>query len=693
MHSSHHGFGKRASQVAAGALPLLLLLLPGCSSKHSGPDTALQQYLTDWSKQDYKGMYQLLSADAQSKITERAFENRYKAITSGVGLTQLQEKFQLPKDFKAQGDTASLSFHATWNTSIVGAVDEPYEVNLSKDKDGWKIDWTPALIFPGLKDGWKVRVTTAPAARGEIVDRNGIPLAIDEPGYSVGLVPGKMKDSSAANLAKELNLSAADIQAELNQSWVQSDTFVPVKTLAQSTEAKMEPQLLAIPGVLIKPADRTVRVYPKGTLAAQTIGYVGAITAQDLTSDKIKQGYTTTDTIGKQGVEFADEKWLRGTSGGEIWLEDGSGNKQRVIAQRDAVRGDTVQLTLDCKVQQAIESSMSSQSGGAVALNPGTGAVLAMASLPSFDPNQLSAGVSAAQWKQLSGNSQTPLVNKAISAVPPGSSIKPIVTSIGLDTNALSPNTVFPQDPVKWQKDASWGSYEVTRVGHPGGNPNLQQALVWSDNVYFAQAGLKIGNDALISGLNKWGLGKPFPFDLSVTSGQISHDNTIAGDTQLADSSYGQGQMLVSPLQLASMYSAFLNSGDVLQPYLIASIRDANGNAVKQGNTQVLDKGVVSSNAATTIRDDLHQVVADPTGTAHGIADLSKWTVSGKTGTAQVQGGKTGSDWGWFTAWAGKSGASPQYLVSMVLANVQNEEESHTTVHCVRAALQQLSPE
>ncbi len=376
--------------------------------------------------------------------------------------------------------------------------------------------------------------------------------------------------------------------------------------------------------------------------------------------------------------------------GGEIWVADASGKHQQVLATRAPIAGDTVQVTINSQVQAALANALGTHVGSAVVLNPQTGAVLAMASYPNYDPNQLVTGMSSAQWQALLNSSSAPLLNRALSAIPPGSSLKPLVAGIGLTKGVLKPSTTFKgTENLKWQKDSSWGNYYVTREPHPAGTDDLQHALVWSDNIYFAQVGLAIGANDFISGLEKFGFDKTLPFELAVNRAQVSDNGKIQSDIQLADSAYGQGQVLVSPLQLASMYTAFVNDGAVLQPYLTDTVTTPAGKVVASGSKHALATQVMSQSAVTTVAGDLRQVVANPTGTAHAISSVPGWVVSGKTGTAQKTRG--GSDWGWFAAWANQPGhAQTTYLIVMALANTQNEGGSHQAVVQVSNFLSQL---
>ncbi|HEY8415603.1 MAG TPA: NTF2-like N-terminal transpeptidase domain-containing protein, partial [Thermaerobacter sp.] len=330
-------------------LVLTLVLTPilaGCQ-RTPGPDEVLQQYLTAWEAQDYAGMYALLAWESREALSEQEFVERYRRIEQGIERTGLELTLQVPEDFRPSGDTVALEFRARWETALAGSFEQSYTAEMVREEEGWRVRWSPALIFPGLEEGGKVRAESLPARRGGIYDRQGRPLAVDEPARAIGLVPGKMEPDSAERLAEVLGLQVADVEAKLEQPWVRDDLFVPIATLPQSRAERLEKDLLAIPGVLISSTKETARYYPQGALAAPLIGYVGPITEEELTAERRQAGYGPRDVIGKQGAESAFEEALRGRRGGRIWLERPDGTDGGEVARREPEDGHDVRLTLD----------------------------------------------------------------------------------------------------------------------------------------------------------------------------------------------------------------------------------------------------------------------------------------------------------------------------------------------------------
>ncbi|GAB6876285.1 penicillin-binding protein 2 [Thermaerobacter litoralis] len=693
---------------------LLVLALAGCS-RAPGPDAILRQYLDAWEQQDYAGMYAFLDAASREAIAEQDFIDRYRRIEEGIERTGLTARVNLPDDFRPEGEEVTLAFDVRWQTALAGEFSQSYTARLVREEEGWRLHWTPALIFPDLQEGDKVRAQSLPARRGSLVDRQGRPLALDEPARAIGLVPGKMAPDSAERLAQVLSVPPAAVEKQLAQPWVRDDLFVPIVTWPESRAEAAEEELLAIPGVLISSSRETARWYPHGALAAHTLGYIGAITAEELTAERREAGYGPADAIGKQGLERVLEAELRGRRGGRIWIERADGSAGPEIVRREPEAGRDVRLSLDLDVQRALEESLdailgdSRWAGGngrldgqaaAVVLDPSSGEVMALASRPAFDPNRLADGITAGEWQQLTGDSRAPLFHKALAPLPPGSTFKPFTAAVALEAGVATPDTDFGPSPDAWQKDPSWGDYYVRRVPHPPGRVDLIRALVWSDNVYFARLGLALGEERFLQGLARFGLGAEFPFDLPVGAGQVAGEGGIRSEIQLADSAYGQGEVQVSPLQLAAMYTAFVRDGTMARPRLVLNPLPpggAQGDEPAAGSGPAGGEGPAAISPATAgiLRDALRRVVSDPTGTAHALDGVRGWTVAGKTGTAQVSGGEAGARWRWFAGWAAPAGGGePRYVLVIAVHQVGAAEEGtpNPAVAVAARLLESLAP-
>ncbi len=645
------------------------------------PEDVLQTFASYINDKKYEDMYSLLSSKSKANISEEDFIKRNKNIYEGIEAENFSVDIQ---SIENENKLAKVTYKNSMDT-MSGHVDFTNTVTLELNEEKeYKIDWTSNLIFPKLNTEDKVRVKTIEAKRGSILDRNGEYLATNGVASKIGLVPGKMSDNreeDIAKIAELLNMTSDGINSELSASYVKADTFVPLKTVGKN-EMKLKNKLLEIKGIKIIDADE--RIYPQGVSTSQLVGYIQPINAEEL-KEKAKDGYTSSSKIGKYGLERAYESTLRAVNGSEIYIEDANGNKKTSIAKQEQKDGQDVKLTIDSKLQQTVYEQFKDDKSAVVVMNPKTGEVLALASCPSFDSNDFSLGMTTADYKNLTENPDNLLYNRYLATYAPGSSFKPIIGAIGLTTGAFSADDDFGRSGTKWQNDSSWGDFYITTLSTYNGPANLKNALIHSDNIYFAKAALKIGGKNLINSLKNIGFGQQIEFPQTISKSSYSNSESFTNETQLANSGYGQGEVLVNPIHMAMMYSAFVNEGNMIMPYL-----EYKENASSQ-TAKYYKENAFSKEAANEVRDGLIQVVENPSGTAHS-AKIEGKTIAGKTGTAEIKQSKDdteGTEIGWFNAFnVGESDESLLLVVSMV-ENVKGKGGSHYLLPKVRAIFAQ----
>ncbi|MGG5255162.1 penicillin-binding transpeptidase domain-containing protein [Neobacillus sp. SM06] len=647
---------------------VLVSVAAGCSNNPT-PQDRLAEYVKLWNQQKFDKMYGLLSTNAKKSISQKDFVNRYKKIYRDLQITDLKVDFQKTKDDKqAKEATASYTYSAQMN-SIAGKIQFTNKANLKKEDKDWYINWDTSYIFPQLKKGDRVGVSTTAPKRGEILDRNGNPMAVNGQAYEVGVVPGKLgeqKDVMIAQLASLLQMTPEQINKAITASWVKPEYFVPLKKVALDDQARIA-ELIKLEPVQTKKV--TARIYPYKEAAAQLIGYIGQITADELAKLKDK-GYNAQDEIGKRGLEQVFDEQLKGQRGVKITVIKQNGTDE-TLAEKPVEDGKNITLTIDGAVQQKIFAEMNGEAGTAAAMNPMTGETLALVSSPSFDPNQAAIGFSADEWKALQDNPQKPLATRFKQVYAPGSVMKPITASVGLATGKINPGEAIAINGLKWQKDQSWGNYFVTRV-HQASPVDLEKALVYSDNIYFAQAALKIGKEPFSAGLKKFGFTETLDYPFPLETSQIGQ---LANDIALADSGYGQGQIQMNIVHLMAAYTPLLNGGNLMKPVLLQD----------DPKSQVWKQQVITAEQANLLSGMLRKVVADPNGTAHR-AEIPGYPISGKTGTAEIKQkqGETGTENGWFVAY------SPNLMMAMMIENVQGRGGSQVPVEKVKNLFTQM---
>ena len=638
-------------------------------------EQALNDHINLINEKDYEGMYQKV---ASMNMSKEDYITRNQNIYEGIDSSNIKISIS---DTAKNDNGYQISYRQQMYTSA-GEVDFYNIANMVKENSEYKLQWTSRTIFPQLEETDKVRVETIKAKRGSILDRNDNPLAEDGQIASVGIVPGKLGEARDENISKISELTGVSvdyINDELSASYVKDDTFVPVKKISDSN-TELKNQLLQIPGVMINKEDG--RVYPLGEEAGHLIGYVQSINAEELEENEGK-GYTTTSLIGKSGLELAYEDTLRGIDGTRIYILDSDGNEKTEIVKQDKKDGQDVKLTIDSDLQKSVYEQMKNDKGLFVIMEPQTGELLALVSTPTFDSNDFVVGLTNNQWNELNNDEAKPLYNRFIQKYCPGSTFKPVTGAIGLTLGTIDPDEDLGYTGTSWQKDSSWGNYHVTTLTAYNGAKNLMNAIMYSDNIYFAQSTLKMGAQDYASSLDKLGFNEQLDFPLTLAKSQYADNNgtTIEGETKLADTGYGQGDLLVNPIHMASIYSAFANEGNIIKPRIEYD---------ESKNGEILKENAITKEAADTIKEDLIQVVENPNGTANDMK-INGLTIAGRTGTAEL---KTSSEdtesgtLGWFNCFTTDRAEGNLLIVSMV-ENVQNNSEggSHYLIQKIRNLL------
>ena len=639
------------------------------------PEDLIVKYMTHIEKQEYDAMYSMIDPKSSYIDGKEAYMERNSKIYEGIEASNLKLSNIVLK--KRNGKNVMVSYETSFDT-IAGPVHFKNEAEFIYKKGGYKLLWKDNLIFPELTESDKVQVSTSQAERGQILDRNGKVLAGKGMASSVGIVPGKLEDkeNTIKILSDLLEVDAETIENKLAAGWVKDDSFVPIATIPKVQEIEMmsiqpdedirkeyerQKQLL-MPGVMM--TDVEIRSYRLGEAAAHLIGYVQSVTAEDLENHP-GEGYHSNSVIGRTGMEGLYEKELKGKDGCEIRIVDCNGNVKTIVANVRKEDGKDIQLTIDSDLQKSLYEQFKDDRGCSVAMNPYTGEVLALVSTPSYNNNDFIKGMSSETWTALNENENKPLYNRFRQVWCPGSTFKPVVAAIGLKTGTIDPNEDFGNEGLAWQKDSSWGDYQVTTL-HEYEPAVLKNAIVYSDNIYFAKAALKIGADNLMKSLNEIGFNQEMPFEIKMAESQYSNTDKIETEIQLADSGYGQGQILVNPLHLASIYTAFLNNGNIIKPYLRYREDVAAG--------EVWIREAYTAEIVREVLEGVKGVVNDPNGTGYA-AHREDIVLAGKTGTAELKATKedtSGTEIGWFSVFtAEKDTEKPILLISMV-ENVKN---------------------
>jgi penicillin-binding protein 2 len=511
--------------------------------------------------------------------------------------------------------------------------------------------------FADLSQGNRIKIEPIPPNRGLILDRNGLPLATNAPSYQLELTREQVSDidGTLLGLAKLGLLDNADF-ASLKKDIRGRRSFeaVPVKLQLTDEElARFAARRYQFPGVEIRP--RLTRYYPLGASSVHAIGYVGAISEEDEKALDLNE-YAGTTLTGKSGVEKAYERELHGRAGLQQLLVNAQGRTVERIGKdsvkldrREPVSGNDLFLTIDLRVQQVAEEALRGQRAAAVAIDPTSGDVLAFVSTPAFDPNLFARGLSRPQYLALTEDPDRPMYDRALRGVyPPGSTVKPLFAMAALESGVVTPHdTRFCRG--MWSAP---GYGRARRDWKPGGHGtvDMRRALATSCDIYFFDMARLMGIDRMAGVLSRFGLGTPTGIDIEGERSGILPSTEwkkraykkpefqvwFPGDT--ISVGIGQGQMLVTPLQLANAIAALSNKGQRFKPRLVRAVRDVQTGKVKEITPQALPTVKVNDMGEWDVaQGGMFDVVNAPFGTARSyLAPAPEYKMAGKSGTAQV---------------------------------------------------------
>lgn len=624
-------------------------LTPLVGNQTAAASDVAQGFLSAWSKRRYDDMYDVLSPGARSVITATAFVARYNAIATVAGIAGVQPRLIATT---VDANHATVTYTVDMSTTTVGAIHYTNAMPLHFDGNRWSVGWTPDLIFPGLGTGYLVHLRSEPAHRGAIVDRLGRTLAVQGQVLTVGVVPQYISDPNKllSFLSNWLHMPAARISAMYHVAWAVAHPswFVPITTVTS-------PQWDAVPSLhrqemlddgLDVQTGAQRRFYPQGALAGPLLGYV-----------------SSTDSNGLTGLEQWANPYLGGHDGAllEITNAPDYSYVAATIKERPKQDGATVHLTLDTTLQAAAEQALKGKIGSVVALDPATGAVLAMASAPGFDPGLFSSGDPANSAKILGilNSPHQPLINRAVlGQYPVGSVFKIIAMGAALEKLGFSINTTRFCAGIWTGLGAAYAKSDWLPQGH--GWISLHEALVQSCDIYFYQVGQQLDQKdhyLLPDYARAWGFGAPTGIvGVPEGAGIIPDPHwtlTVRGQPWVpgnaVDMTIGQGYVEVTPLQVAQMLAALGDNGVMHRPYVVQRITAPDGRVVRDFAPVVTRKLPLSPDHLQAILDAMHGVTAEAYGTAADKFAGFPWPVAGKTGTAQAP---SGLPYAWFVALA-----------------------------------------
>ena len=617
------------------------------------PKPFLDNYVQLLNAYNFGACYALLAPDTQEAITLVDFTQRYQNIFDDIDFQGLTISYG---DLTVEAGKRYLqSATLTYSSALLDEFtqDVVFSLDYSDNDSTFYLNWTPAMIFTDLTSSTEVKLRTLRPARGEILDSEHNAYAINSYAESVYVQPSKIEDSSytVTALASILGMTTVDVEKVLSSSAaVKYDSAVvkayPPGGISEATESA----LTTLPGVGVDRTSMTpIRYYPNGSFFAHSMGYTSAITAEEL-SKLDSSRYDISSYVGRTGLEAAYEDILCGTKGYSLDIYASDGQRLSTVARKEKVDGLDLEVTLDydlqCRAEEMLEQlKEEGNAGAAVVLEPTTGEVLAISSFPDFDPNLFvlnSDPETLASY--VAADSNSPLYNRAVQgSYIPGSTVKPLIAAMALDDGVVDENYEFTGEIIKkqWTPKGYWPYPPITRVSNYSGPVNMSNAITKSDNIYFADVALKAGWEKLEPFLKMIGFDERIPFDLRVSKPGYLNSGNYENMQLLAATGYGQGELIISPLQMACIFSSLANNGDVMTPRLVRATRRMEGTdyaVVDEYSESVWKENIISDHALSTIVPMLRRVVEEGSGRKIHINGL---TICGKTGTAEIGSDKT----------------------------------------------------
>ncbi|CAM4323332.1 penicillin-binding transpeptidase domain-containing protein [Lacicoccus alkaliphilus] len=593
-------------------------------------EEALAAYVSHYEDGNYEEIYETLSAGTRDRYAPEDVTERYEKLYGDLGV-ESRSIDGLEPDEERSTDHNKI-YEGDWTVDTAyGELTRDMQISLLYDEaeNEWDVEWTPDMIIPGLNGNRTLDFNFSNGVRGEIQSNSGEPLAFNGRKEVVGFTAGEVSEEDLTDLADVLEISEESLVSTYNQEWIGEGMFVPVKEAHRfSDEDKSK---FGDNGLQVQ--EQPAREYALDAATFHLLGYVGEASAEEIEeSDYLSAG----DMTGKRGLEQLYDERLQPEGGYEVAITDNDGQVLDTLFSEAAEDGSDIVLTIDMDLQDVIFNELEDDSGASVALNPEDGDILAAVSYPSPSPYDFMFGITQDELDELQEDSENPLLGKFNRTTSPGSTQKILSSLVAMNTDGFDRDATREITGGSWQADDSWGGYTVNRYHVEDGAFDLGRAITSSDNIYFAQTMLDIGADRFIEGMHELGIGEEYDGDYPIYTSQVANDETIESDVLLADSAYGQGELLISPLQITAIYAGVVNGGDVYVPHILADTDE---------DIQV--EGIAEEDDLAYLEGAMRSVVTD-----YHADDMERDYASfaGKTGTSEnkMSQDTRGSETGWF---------------------------------------------
>ena len=639
-------------------------------------DDALNAYMDAWVLEDYDGMYTMVSAESKNQVTVEDFSQKYN--DTAVTMTLAFEdgiQYEILSSTTNPG-TASALVRVNYTTNLFGSYTRDITFPLTQETGEWRIVWDPALILPELQGGHSLEIVRQTTPRGNIYANDGSPIAAQEDVVAIGFIPGYLDEDLMSLFYRtmaDLTIYQVDEVIEMTEGAIPSD-YIALGEVPQADVERNMSALSLLSGVYLN--YYTSRFYYDGGIAPQAVGHLTYISQEEL-NRYLRLGYAPNERFGATGLEFAFEDQLSGERGASLFVKDANGQIVNKLAEKGTSPAQSITTTIDPRLQYLLQQSLGNYRGAIVVMEIDTGKVLAMVSNPQFDPNLFDINNQNFVYAQSPYNEPgDPVFNRATNGqYPLGSVFKIITMAAALETGVYTAQSEMycGHSVVVCGNELFDWTFEKDKP--PSGDLTLPEGLMRSCNPWFYTIGESLfaeGYPNAIADLARdFGLGQETGIEISEEPGNIPESITqCEQNTQLA---IGQGEMIVTPLQVASFVSAVGNGGTLYRPTMVEEIGPDNGTPTYSFEPEVLGTISVSDENLAIIQDAMYEVVENGRGTAHLQLGTIPYRVYGKTGTAT---NPFGDSHAWFAGYSAVGNENrPDIAVAVILENAGEGSE------------------
>lgn len=617
------------------------------SSTVKTPDAEVvaENFLGDWNNDQYSEMYELISKTSKNSVTLEEFTQLYTNFANEIALSGISSMIT---SSQVSPDRATLTTETTYHSSIFPDLSRVIPLELILEDNTWRINWDTSLIMPELAGGNTLKRDAEIIPRGSIYSSNGEPLATQSDAVAVGLWTDYVftdESEGLLSLLSQISGKRVDSLIEVIENSLPG-TYLPIVEVGTEQFTNIVNALSRYAGIEI--GRYFSRYYPDGGIAPHAVGYISSIQQEEVDNFR-RNGYQTYDKVGREGIEAWGDQYLGGDRGGTLYLVDSEGKIVNQIVETPSGSAEDIYTQIDSTFQQQVQDSLEGLRGAAVVLEKDTGRVLALASSPKFNPNGFQTeNINWDSWLgDIYNDPNNPLFNRATQGqYPLGSVFKIITMAAALESGLYDENTTyecgyfFDEAPGLRLNDWTYDWFLEDGETQPSGLLTLPQGLIRSCNPYFWHIGLDLYEQdfkqAISDMARGFGLGSPTGIvGIEEEPGNVSDPGEPVDAINLA---IGQGDLLVTPLQVARFVAAIGNGGTLFTPLLVDQVIDQSGNPVLSFDVEKTGNLPVDSENLKIIQDAMEGVVfsRNPQGTAERVFRGFSIPVSGKTGTAET---------------------------------------------------------